>query len=239
MTYLGSDPNTNPVYAQLVSSGRHDFVAANTLVDAMNNLEDPRRRLYYNMTDTSTETGVEKLAFLGGIYGASNDYTVYSHLADILHVATFEGTIFDYAETELLLAEAVERGFSVGGTAEEHYNNAVRASIAYWGGTSEEADAYLANPSIAYSTAPGDFKQKLGMQSWFTLYNRGFEAWTAWRKFDFPVLVPHADAQSEIPVRFTYPITEQTLNAESFRNATAPFPEGEDAVNIKLFWDTE
>ena len=41
----------------------------------------------------------------------------------------------DYTEAEFLLAEAVERGFSVGGTAEEHYNNAVRSSIVYWGGT--------------------------------------------------------------------------------------------------------
>jgi len=135
----------------------------------------------------------------------------------------------------LLLAEAIERGFQVEGTAEEHYNAAIRASVEYWGGTPAEADLLLANPKVAYSTAPGDFRQKLGMQSWLTLYNRGFEAWTAWRKFDYPILEAPPDAMSDVPVRFTYPITEQTLNAESY-NAAADVI-GDDEVTTKLFFD--
>ncbi|HEX2395975.1 MAG TPA: SusD/RagB family nutrient-binding outer membrane lipoprotein [Bacteroidales bacterium] len=235
LVYLAADPNTNPLYSDLVSSGRHDFVIANTLVDTMNSLEDPRRSYYYTLADTSSETGVEKLAYVGGVYGASNDYFAYSHVADRIQVPTFEGTIFDYAETELLLAEAVERGFSVPGTAEEHYNAAVRASIEYWGGTQAEADTFLMNPNIAYATSPGDWKQKLGLQSWLTLYNRGFEAWTAWRKYDFPQLQAPPDALSDVPVRFTYPITEQTLNAESY-NAGSDAIGGDD-VSTKLFFD--
>jgi hypothetical protein len=75
------------------------------------------------------------------------------------------------------------------------------------------------------------------MQSWFTLYNRGFEAWTAWRKFDYPVLEAPPDAQSDIPVRLTYPITEQTLNAESYAQAAGALGEGGDDVTTKLFFD--
>jgi len=235
LDYLSADPNTNPLYSDLVASGRHDFVIANTLVDTLNSLEDPRRQYYFTLTDTSSETGVEKLAYVGGVYGASNDYFAYSHVADRIQVPTFEGTIFDWAETELLLAEAIERGFQVEGTAEEHYNAAIRASVEYWGGTPAEADLLLANPKVAYSTAPGDFRQKLGMQSWLTLYNRGFEAWTAWRKFDYPILEAPPDAMSDVPVRFTYPITEQTLNAESY-NAAADVI-GDDEVTTKLFFD--
>ncbi len=235
LVYLSADPNTNPLYSDIVASGRHDFVLANTLVDVMNSLEDPRRQYYFTLADTSSETGVEKLAYVGGVYGASNDYFAFSHVADRIVVPTFEGTLFDFAETELLLAEAVERGYSVPGTAEEHYNAALMASLEYWGGTEEEAATFLMNPEIAYATAPGDWKQKLGLMTWLTLYNRGFEAWSAWRKFDYPQLVAPEDAMSDVPLRFTYPITEQTLNAESY-NAAAEAIGGDD-VSTKLFFD--
>ena len=235
LVYLGADPNTNPIYSDLVASGRHDFVPANTFVDFMNDLNDPRRALYFTQADTSTERNVVKLAFSGGIYGANNDFYSYSHVADKIQEATFEGTIFDYAETELLLAEAVERGFTLAGTATEHYNNAIRASFEYWGGTEAEANVYLTNPKVNYSTAIGNYKQKIGMQTWIALYNRGFEAWASWRKFDFPVLVPYIDAVSDIPVRYTYPISEQTLNGANYKSASTAI--GGDDVTTKLFWD--
>jgi|WetSurMetagenome_2_1015567.scaffolds.fasta_scaffold22465_3 hypothetical protein len=235
ITYLGADPNTNPIYSDLVASGRHDFVPANTLVDSMNSLDDPRRQYYFTQIDTSTQAGVVKLAYVGGAYGASNNYLSYSHVADKIQEATFEGTILDYAEVEFLLAEAAERGFNVGGTAESHYNAAIRASIEYWEGTNLEVTNYLANPKVAYTTAEGTWKQKIGMQSWIALYNRGFEAWTAWRKFDYPLLEAPVDAVSDIPVRYTYPIDEQTLNGDNYTSASAAI--GGDDVTTKLFFD--
>lgn len=66
-----------------------------------------------------------------------------------------------YVETEFLRAEAKERGYTVAGTAEEHYNNAIKASIMYWGASAADADAYLAKPEVACATAAGDWKQKL------------------------------------------------------------------------------
>jgi hypothetical protein len=46
MTYQGSSPNSSPLHEDLVLSGRADFVAANTLVDAMNTRLDPRLMTY-------------------------------------------------------------------------------------------------------------------------------------------------------------------------------------------------
>jgi hypothetical protein len=234
--YLSALPNTNPLYVDLVSSGRNDFVAANTIVDTMNSLADPRLPFYFTKADTSTEQGVVKLAYAGGIPGASNNFLSYSHVADLIETPTFPGTMFDYAEVEFLLAEAVERGFSVGGTAEEHYNKAVAASIEDWGGTALEAAAYLANPKVAYATADGDWKQKIGVQSWIAYYNRGFEAWTQFRRLDFPALVAPADALSALPIRYPYPIEEQTLNGTNWEAASTAI--GGDAVDTPLFWDT-
>ena len=38
ITYLDAFPNTNPIHEDLVQSGRADYVAANTLVDKLNDL---------------------------------------------------------------------------------------------------------------------------------------------------------------------------------------------------------
>jgi hypothetical protein len=232
LLYGSSQPNTNPIWEDLVASGRHDFVPTNTLVDTMNNWSDPRRPFYFTQIDTST-TGTPKLAYVGGLNGLSNDYYSYSHVADAIQQPTFEGLIFDYAEVEFLLAEAIERGYTVSGTAAAHYNAGITASMDYWGVSSTDIATYLAQPVIAYSSA--NWKEKIGMQQWLAYYNRGIESWTEWRRLDYPLLVAPPDAVSDIPVRYTYPIEEQTLNGASYQAASAAI--GGDDVATKLFWD--
>ncbi len=230
IVYLSTSPNTNPLYDDLVASGRNDFVPTSVLVDPMNTLNDPRRPFYFALNDTT--------AYIGGVYGASNDYTKFSHISDKIKEATFEGTIIDYSEVEFLLAEAVERGFTgVTGTAKDHYDNGIRASIIYWGGTDAEATTYLNQPAVAYTSAAGTWKEKIGTQAWFALYNRGFESWTEWRKLDYPALVAPPDANSVIPLRYTYPVAEQTLNAGQWTAASAAI--GGDNVGTKIFWDKQ
>ncbi|MGY0040065.1 SusD/RagB family nutrient-binding outer membrane lipoprotein [Pedobacter sp. NJ-S-72] len=157
----------------------------------------------------------------------------------------FEALLLDYPETEFALAEAVERGFNVGGTAADHYNKAVTASILYWTGTADEATTYLARPDVAYATANGNYKEKIGTQKWIALYNRGFESWTEWRRLDFPKLAPPTAATAPagqtvpagltIPLRLIYPIGEQTLNGANYSAAAAAM--GGDAVTSRMFWD--
>ncbi|MFZ4521164.1 MAG: SusD/RagB family nutrient-binding outer membrane lipoprotein [Bacteroidales bacterium] len=229
MAYLPDQPNNNPINENLVNSGRNDFVAANTLVDVMNDLSDPRRSLFFTPLSDNT--------YSGGIYGASNDFTKFSHVNPAVTEATYPQNFFDLAEVEFLLAEAAERGFNVGGTAEEHYNKAITASIIDWGGTAEDASAYLATAKVAYSTATGTWQQKIGTQKWIGLYNRGFESWTAYRMLDFPVLVAPATAESVLPLRLTYPTTEQTLNGANRSSAAIALGVFGDAVKQPLFWD--
>lgn len=230
MAFMGSQPNNNPVNENLVLSGRNDFVGANTLVDKMNGLTDPRLPFFF------TTVG-DPPAYIGGLYGESNDFSQFSHVAPALCEATYPADFFDYAETEFLLAEAVERGIAVGGTAEQHYNNAIRASIEFYGGTTAEADAYLAQANVAYPTAVGSWQEKIGIQKWIALYNRGFESWTAWRMLNYPVLVAPPDAESDVPLRLTYPTAEQTLNGAN--RAAAAVAIGGDAVSTRLFFDKD
>ncbi|WP_234418234.1 SusD/RagB family nutrient-binding outer membrane lipoprotein [Aquimarina aquimarini] len=54
--YLTAAPNTNPIHANLVLSGRADFVAGATIVNDMNDLKDPRRSLYFKRTQVIVDT---------------------------------------------------------------------------------------------------------------------------------------------------------------------------------------
>lgn len=225
--YLSSPPNTNPVWVSLVQSGRKDFVGANTLVDAMKGLSDPRVPLYFTVDANS--------GYSGGIYGASNNYATFSKPSDKVAAPDYPLTLLSYSETEFILAEAIERGYNVPGTALGHYNNAVTASVTEWGGSASDATAYLLQPSVNYLTAAGTYKQKIGTQKWIALYNRGYDAWTEWRRLDYPQLVAPTGALTAIPVRYTYSVDEQNINKDNYNSAAAAI--GGDKVTTKLFFD--
>ncbi len=229
--YINDAPNNNPIATNLNASftSRQDFIAANTIVNLMNTLQDPRRPFYF------TQVGGE---YKGGNYGFQNDYAVFSKISTKIITPSFEALLLDYAEVEFLLAEAIERGF-IGGTASEHYDKAVTASITYWGGTPAEATTYLARPEVAYTTAAGDYKQKIGTQKWIALFNRGWDAWVEWKRLDYPQLLPPSgtgiQVELKIPVRLIYPISEQTVNGNN--RAIAAEAIGGDLITTKLFWD--
>jgi hypothetical protein len=236
IAYATSSPNYNPLYADLIASGRHDFVPANTIVDRMNALNDPRMDAYFSdKVDTSTVDGVEKLAYVGGDYGYLNSFAQLSHISNIVQAPDFPGIMLTYSELCFYFAEAAERGYNVGGTAEEWYNKGITASFDFWG-VSGVSD-YLAKPEVAYSTATGTWKEKIGTQSWLAAYTRGIEAYTTWRRLDYPVLNLPEDAtsQADIPVRFTFPVNEQTLNSVNYNAASDAI--GGDLITTKIFWD--
>ncbi len=230
LPYLSSPPNTNPLWDALVQSGRSDYFSANTFVDALNDLEDPRRDIFFS----NPIDGV----FVGGEYAAGGDFDTTSHFGDPFQQPDLPGDILDYSEVRFLLADAAARGYNVGGSVTEHYEAAIRASFDYWGLSETEATAYLLKPEVAYATAEGDFKQKIGTQMWIALFNRGQESWLQWRRFDFPILnaAPQLTIE-DIPSRFTYPIDEQNRNNAS-REAAANAIGG-DQLTTKLFWDVD
>lgn len=236
MHYSSSPPNTNPVWEDLIQSGRHDFIAAKPFIDAMKAWNDPRMKYFF---DPSITAGI----FVGQTPGARAAFNDFAAPSATISEKTYPHTYFSYAEMELLKAEAIERGINVGGTAAEHYNNAIDASVVEWGGTLAEALAYRSQPAVNYATAAGTYKQKLGMQSWFVLYNRGYDEWTQWRRLDYPVLALPSGAgpyfaDDETPAvitRMTYPVVEQNLNRANYDAASSAI--GKDRKTQKLWFD--
>ena len=66
--YTSTPPNTNPIWVNLVQSGRKDYVAANTLVDAMNALSDPRVPEYFGPDANGN--------YSGGVYGENSNWAL-------------------------------------------------------------------------------------------------------------------------------------------------------------------
>jgi hypothetical protein len=248
MNYLSAAPNQNQQYVDFVGSGRDDYVVTSNLIDAMQpsapvpdtsilivTVTDPRLEFY-----AIPVVGSDPPVYIGGAQGQANGFTSFSHVNPIHLTENRPWIIMDYTETEFLLAEAVERGASVSGTAEEHYNNAVKSSIVFWGGTTDQADAYLAQPSVAYATAFTDWKQKIGTQAWLAYWLRGNALWNSYRRLDYPRLyapVGYLQGINKVPVRLFYPVNEQTLNPVNYQAASTKI--GGDSPLTKIFFDKD
>lgn len=227
--YIGTSPYQNTIYKGFFVDNRNDYTPSNTLIDKMTSLGDPRLSLWFTKVEGQYK-GIEYGKIKGGTY------TKFSHFTDYFFDPKLKVILSDYVEVEFFLAEAVERGFNVGGTAEEHYNNAIKASILYYGGSADMADEYLLKADVAYSSASGNWKEKIGTQKWISMYNRGIEAWTEWRRLDFPILnVPEDLKYTDIPVRYPYPFDENEMNEDNYNAAAEAI--GGDEVSTKLWWD--
>jgi hypothetical protein len=62
--------------------------------------------------------------------------------------------LISYAEVCFILAEAAQKGWSVGGTQQDWYENGVKASFDTWG-VGDDASDYLAGAGVAYDGQKG------------------------------------------------------------------------------------
>ena len=102
-----------------------------------------------------------------------------------------------YAEVRLLKAEMAQRGWSVTGSAQAHYDAGVKAAMQMLSGiypnaaaiTDDEVTAYLA--AKPYDASKG--LQMIGEQYWAATLLNEYEAFSNWRRTGFPVLTPTND----------------------------------------------
>ncbi|MET3026530.1 SusD/RagB family nutrient-binding outer membrane lipoprotein [Flavobacterium sp. UW10123] len=229
--YFSSTIDMNPLYNSLESENQINI--AEFFVDELNGKQDPRRDFFF---DPESKINGE---YKGAPYAQQVTYANYTSTGERLREKTNPGVIFDYTETCFLLAEAASRGFSVGSDAATYYAKGIEASMKFWGVANADIQTYLARPDVAFATAVGTDKQKIAYQLWIAYYNRGFEAWTEYRRLDYPILVapPTAvqEAEGKVPVRNIYSTSDKTLNAANYEAASAAI--GGDLMTTKIFWD--
>jgi hypothetical protein len=231
--YLASAPNNNPwfyhFYVQVPAFG-----VANTLIDKLNALNDPRLPFY---ADPAQLGG----GYIGRQFGLDvasansqrDEATSWPSKKHILS-ATTPFVIVSYDEVLFLQAEAAARGW-ISGEPEALYKAAITASMKYWGIEDNAITAYLEQPTVAYQVE--NPMKVIGEQKWLALYNRSIEAWAEWRRIDYPELqsAREAFAGRSLPRRRGYPPSEISLNQTNYREAVSR--QGPDELSTRVWWD--
>jgi len=234
-TYISS-PQQNPASAW--SETRDDFRISKTMVDKLNEFSDPRLPVFAQLPSDAT---VGK--YVGGANGLSNSdansqgFAKTSKPGTYFLTSTSPAVIASYSETLFNLAEAAARGY-IAGDAEQYYKNAITASFNQFGITNAATiTSYLNQASVKYDAS--NYAKSIGTQKWIAFFGQGLDAFTEWRRLDYPVLTagPATVLDGKIPSRFFYPGTEQSLNGTSYQAAIAV--QGKDLLTTKLWFDAK
>lgn len=197
-------------------------------------------------TDITTSAGYPGPTGTGADETKIGRYSRPTAIYRNLNAPTF---IMTYAQTELLLAEAVVRGFSVSGTAASHYNNALKGAmlgLAPLGASAVISDAAAtayanANP-LDVSSANNSLKM-INEQYWATsgVFFNFLEAWNNWKRTNFPALTPvnfsGNFSNGTIPRRQPYPTGEAGTNGAAYTEAVERLSGGEDNWIARMWWD--
>jgi hypothetical protein len=241
LEYLTSRPNEWPVHTFRVGSFR-TYRMSQTLTSQLEALSDPRLSTFADPTVASMDAGAP--AFEGVPNGltddASNEYNGGRDFQSSLNTTRYfespnaaRGLIMTYAEVLFLRAEAAERGWTTE-DAQSLYESGIVASMNQYG--QSVPGGYLDQAGVAYAT--GDTERaiaQINTQKWIALFFTGMEGWFNWRRTGVPDLEPSVSNvnSDRIPVRFRYPESEQSLNAENYQEAVEA--QGADNINTDMW----
>lgn len=262
LKYLPAAPNQWPLYGSRVGSF-DEFRVSKTLTDRLTALNDPRLNVFARPTQTSVAAGtpeikgapnglsdVDALAYNGGVQGVSRVGYTFACLVcndgsqTPPDPAAPRALLMTYPELQFILAEARQRGFISAGDAETYYQNGIKANFEYWQSVVPPAynidvtmpAGYLDQPQVAYTGTDSEKLAKIAMQKWIALYFNGLEAWFDWRRTQMPEIVPGPANLNgnKVPVRYIYPLSEQSLNTAN-RNEAVQRQGGTDDLNTRMW----
>lgn len=232
VTYTPAD--TAPAAAPQV--GDEVFVMPNTKVGTIASISGNSFTLSgYKAGDIVPENDLGfSFYYKGGTIGASSSFNSNSRPGAFAYATTTPGILLNYTEVAFYLAEASAR-WNIGGTPAANYATAITASFIQWGKTAAEATAYIA----AHPYDATNWKKSIGEQAWVAMYDQSPTSFNFYRRLDYPVLLPAANAvagsNNKVPVRLQYPVSEQTTNPTNYEAGSSAI--GGDFLYTKLFWD--
>lgn len=175
----------------------------------------------------------------------------------------FHRIILPTADAYFIRAEGALRGWNMGGTAKDLYEEGIRMSMKSWGVSDAKAEEYLNVTSDP--AAPGDFYnsppvctgvsvkynesdsyemhlQQILTQRWLSLYTTTLEAWTEFRRTGYPILYPIIKSEDpELPQgtfiqRVCYPETLKNADNSNGVNTAIKLNGAEkDSQATKLY----
>lgn len=272
----GADKNGGNVIGR--NAGWNEFCMSATMLSYLKGYNDPRLSVYFQpavMTGQYagirnglsvlelTENDQNKGPYNSNVgetwitYNEPFSTTAYTEHQDAKFV------IMPVSEVYFLRAEGALRGWNMGGTAKELYNEGIRKSMAQWKVSTSAAETYLNGTTDP--AAPGDFMnspavttnmpvkfndggsleyklQQIITQKWLCLYGGASpEAWAEFRRTGYPTLYPvvHSD-NPDLPAgtfiqRERIPLKIHDTNLEGYEQAIQMIG-GKDSEAVKLYW---
>jgi hypothetical protein len=262
LEYLPAAPNQWPLYGSRVGSF-DEFRVSKTLTDRLTALNDPRINVFARPTQASVAGGtpviagvpnglndVDALAYNGGVQGVSRvGYTFACLVCNDggqapPNPAAPRALLMTYPELQFILAEARQKGLITTGDAATYYANGIAANFEYWQGivpAEYNIDVtmpagYMGQAAVAYSGSNEELLAKIALQKWIALYFNGLEAWFDWRRTGMPAIIPGPANlnNNQVPLRYIYPLSEQSLNTEN-RAAAVQRQGGTDDLNTRMW----
>lgn len=226
LVYLSADPNANPIYESIVYGTRLEFKVSDVLVAMLDG--DPRLKVFATLNADGIYRGKP-----AGIFNVPNDdynYENVSGIGEFFLQPELPAYFMSYSEFLFLKAEAAQRGL-ISGNASDFYLSGIANAMKETGANIE---GYT---PASLSVDNNNALEQIGNQKWLALYCQGVEAWTEYRRTGFPVLTAAVDGllNGQIPSRYTYPSSEQSLNGSSYDAAIAN--QGADLLTTKLWWN--
>lgn len=269
--YIRHDANfTQPVGNTLNGSEAANFYLTKPFVEHLKNTSDPRlqsiairyvgagsgagQTVAIGSTDPSKQIGMPIGKDNGTVVAAAAgdglaSFYDYSQ-ADRRRMLKVTSPVFlvTAAQTNLLLAEARQRGFITTGaaTAAQYYTNGIKAHM-------DQMVSYDANSAVSATTrdiyvtnnplTAGNELQQINTQYWIASFLNGPEAFANFRRSGFPILTPNPYGQPNNPDvpngtfirRLTYPTSELSVNTDNVNEAISR--QGVDKLSTRVWWD--
>ncbi len=257
-------PYRNPIYNTLFS--RTDQGISQTMVDFLNDRNDPRVHVYAQPTPKSLDAGECK--YNGHQNGLAHAAANFANISLLGTTVAYTETAPLYAlcwdEVEFIQAEYYMRAGD-DAKAKAHYEAGIAASMERWGlvdgGTVTASNkdgalpytfpvdyaAYLADPLVAWGGNAGEKFQKIIEQKWAGMFGQGVQAWIEVRRTGFPARIFEYELEGAyypnmgMPTRMTYSTVEDTYNGANLKAAKER--QGVKDLNEGLFeswvwWNT-
>lgn len=146
-----------------------------------------------------------------------------------------------YSQTQLLLAEAVVRGWTTGDAA-SIYSSGIKANLdqmASYGVSAAISPTAIQTYLQAHPLDMAKAYEQINTQYWVSSFLNGPEVFANFRRSDYPQLAPNPYPGSEIPGEFirrlVYPDAELVVNKQNVQAAVAR--QGPDKLNTRVWWD--
>ncbi|MEI9943821.1 MAG: SusD/RagB family nutrient-binding outer membrane lipoprotein [Chitinophagaceae bacterium] len=253
---------TNPIGATLNSTEAANFYLTKPFVDSLKNRNDPRLQAiavrYAGATSGGTQTAASRTTVPAQQFGlalgfdntTANGYATSVGRASFYDFSQADRTriakqtapcfLVTAAQTQLLLAEARQKGWITTGTVQGYYDAGVtlhmqQMAIYDAGSTVAPGDitTYLTNNPFE----PARALEQIGTQYWIASFLNGPEAFANYRRTGFPSLAPNPYPAREVTAirRLTYPNSEQSVNSTNFNAAITR--QGADKLDTRVWWD--